>query len=124
MDDTGCVRYNHKAFWSKLTTAISCRFAPMNTDCNRQKERLGYSYMHMKHRKVSPFIYSLATLIIMLALVLVGRSFAPDRVQITILGTTDLHGNINPLDYYTNKSDNRGIAKVAMLIKRIRKEHP
>src|SRR5215510_14305501 len=78
----------------------------------------------MTQRKVSPFYYSFATLIIMLALVLVGRSFAPDRVQITILGTTDLHGNINPIDYYTNKPDNRGFAKVATLIKRIRKEQP
>jgi 2',3'-cyclic-nucleotide 2'-phosphodiesterase/3'-nucleotidase len=76
----------------------------------------------MKNRKLSPFIYSLSTLVIMLALVLVGRSFGPDRVQITILGTTDLHGNIGPIDYYTNKSDNRGIAKIATLIKRIRKE--
>ena len=76
----------------------------------------------MKTRKLSPFVYSLSTLIIMLALVLVGRSFAPDRIQITILGTTDLHGNINPIDYYTDKPDNRGIAKVATLIKRIRKE--
>jgi 2',3'-cyclic-nucleotide 2'-phosphodiesterase/3'-nucleotidase len=75
-------------------------------------------------RKVSPFIYSLATLVILLALVLVGRSFAPDRVQITILGTTDLHGNILAVDYYTNKPDNRGIAKIATLIKRIRKEQP
>jgi 2',3'-cyclic-nucleotide 2'-phosphodiesterase (5'-nucleotidase family) len=75
----------------------------------------------MKTHK-SPFIYSLSVLIILLVLVLVGRSFAPDRVQITILGTTDLHGNINPIDYYTNKPDNRGIAKVATLIKRIRKE--
>jgi len=77
----------------------------------------------MKTHK-SPFIYSLSVLIIMLALVLVGRSFAPDRVQITILGTTDLHGNINPIDYYTNKPDNRGVAKVATLIKRVRKEQP
>lgn len=77
----------------------------------------------MKTHK-SPFIYSLSILIILLALVLVGRSFAPDRVQITILGTTDLHGNINPIDYYTNKPDNRGVAKVATLIKRIRKEQP
>lgn len=75
----------------------------------------------MKTHK-SPFIYSLSTLIIMLALVFVGRSFVPDRVQITILGTTDLHGNIDPVDYYTNKPDNRGIAKIATLIKRIRKE--
>src|SRR6202008_2728921 len=78
----------------------------------------------MKNRKFSPFIYSLSTLVIMLALVLVGRSFAPDRVQITILGTTDLHGNILPIDYYTNKPDNRGIAKIATLIKRVRREHP
>lgn len=77
----------------------------------------------MKTHK-SPFLYSLATLIIMLALVLVGRSFAPERVQITILGTTDLHGHINPIDYYTNKPDNTGLAKVATMIKRIRKEQP
>ena len=76
----------------------------------------------MKAHRVSPFIYSLSTLLILLALVFVGRSFAPERVQITILGTTDLHGNINPIDYYTNKPDNRGFAKVATLIKRIRKE--
>jgi 2',3'-cyclic-nucleotide 2'-phosphodiesterase/3'-nucleotidase len=49
---------------------------------------------------------------------------APERVQITILGTTDLHGNINPIDYYTNKPDNRGLAKVATLIRRVRKEQP
>jgi 2',3'-cyclic-nucleotide 2'-phosphodiesterase / 3'-nucleotidase len=75
-------------------------------------------------KSAAPFIYSLATLVIMLALVLVARSFAPERVQITILGTTDLHGNIDPIDYYTNKPDNRGLAKIATLIKRIRKEQP
>src|ERR687894_1794172 len=79
--------------------------------------------MLMKNRR-SPFIYSLTTLLFILALVLVARSFVPDRVHITILGTTDLHGNINPIDYYTNKPDNRGLAKVATLIRRIRKEHP
>ena len=47
-----------------------------------------------------------------------------ERVQITILGTTDLHGNLNPIDYYTNKPDNRGLAKIATLIKAIRKEQP
>ena len=46
------------------------------------------------------------------------------RVQIVVLGTTDLHGNIYPVDYYTNKPDNRGLAKVATLIKRVRKETP
>src|ERR1043166_1489955 len=72
----------------------------------------------------SPFFYSFMTLVVMLALVLVARSFVPDRVQITILSTTDLHGNIDPIDYYTNKPDNRGLAKVATLIKRLRKENP
>lgn len=76
----------------------------------------------MTNRK--PFFQSGLTLVILLSLVFVGRSFAPDRVQITILGTTDLHGNINPIDYYTNKPDNRGLAKVATLIKRVRREHP
>src|SRR5689334_23601315 len=78
----------------------------------------------MKNRKISPFIHSLIILVLLLGVVLVARSFAPERVQITILGTTDLHGNINPIDYYTNKPDNRGIAKVATMIKRIRKEQP
>ena len=75
-------------------------------------------------KKRSPFFYSLMTLVLLLTLVFVARSFVPDRVQITILGTTDLHGNINPIDYYTNKPDNRGLAKVATLIKRVRREHP
>ena len=48
----------------------------------------------------------------------------PQRVHITILGTTDLHGNIYPIDYYTDKADNRGLAKIATLIKRVRKESP
>src|SRR4029078_5569474 len=78
----------------------------------------------MKNRKFSPFIYSLSTLVILLALVLVGRSFAPGRVQMQILGNTDLHGNINPIDYYTDKPDNRGLAKIATLVKRVRKEQP
>jgi 2',3'-cyclic-nucleotide 2'-phosphodiesterase/3'-nucleotidase len=49
---------------------------------------------------------------------------ATKRVQIVILGTTDLHGNIFPIDYYTDKPDNRGLAKVGTIIKRTRKENP
>src|SRR5690349_8844866 len=75
-------------------------------------------------KKRSPCLHSFMTLVVLLALVLVARSFVPDRVQITILGTTDLHGNIDPIDYYTNKPDNRGLAKIATLIKRARKENP
>ena len=75
-------------------------------------------------KKRSPFFHSFLTLVMLLALVLVARSFVPDRVQITILSTTDLHGNIDPIDYYTNKPDNRGLAKIATLINRARKENP
>src|SRR4030095_16815031 len=65
--------------------------------------------------------FLIASLLLFLSLT---SSSASNRVQITILGTTDLHGNIFPLDYYTNKPDNRGLAKMATLIKRVRKENP
>jgi 2',3'-cyclic-nucleotide 2'-phosphodiesterase (5'-nucleotidase family) len=69
-----------------------------------------------------PLLLSLALTILVIA---PSRSYvAPERVQITVLGTTDLHGNINPIDYYTNKADNRGLAKVATLIKRTRRDQP
>jgi 2',3'-cyclic-nucleotide 2'-phosphodiesterase (5'-nucleotidase family) len=62
------------------------------------------------------------------ALVLLSLPFASSsaarRVHIIVLGTTDLHGNLYPLDYYTNKPDNRGLAKIGTLIKQARKETP
>jgi 2',3'-cyclic-nucleotide 2'-phosphodiesterase/3'-nucleotidase len=55
-----------------------------------------------------------------------GRYFAaaqdPDAVHITLLGTTDLHGHIEPLDYYTNQPAQLGLAKIATLIKGVRAE--
>jgi len=67
-------------------------------------------------------------LLIVLALILATFPFAGQgsarRVQIVVLGTTDQHGNISPIDYYTDKRDNRGLAKLATLIKRVRKESP
>jgi 2',3'-cyclic-nucleotide 2'-phosphodiesterase/3'-nucleotidase len=78
----------------------------------------------MNKRKFSPLAQSLTIVLFLLVIVLVAQSFVPERVQITILGTTDLHGNILPIDYYTDKPDNRGLAKVATLIKRLRQEQP
>jgi 2',3'-cyclic-nucleotide 2'-phosphodiesterase (5'-nucleotidase family) len=57
------------------------------------------------------------------ALLAPGSQTASKRVQITVLGTTDLHGNLFPIDYYTDKPDNRGLAKIAALIRRVRKEN-
>src|SRR4029453_7356868 len=68
-------------------------------------------------------VLTISILFVLFALAASG-SVAPERVQITILGTTDLHGNINPIDYYTNKADNRGLAKIATLIKGSGKEQP
>ncbi len=67
---------------------------------------------------------TLALSLTFLVLTVFGQSAGPGRVHITVLGTTDLHGNIYPIDYYSNKPDNRGLAKVATLIKRARKENP
>jgi 2',3'-cyclic-nucleotide 2'-phosphodiesterase/3'-nucleotidase len=47
---------------------------------------------------------------------------APLRSHITILSTTDLHGNIYPIDYNTNQPDARGLARVATIVKQVRKE--
>src|ERR1700676_2213149 len=45
-------------------------------------------------------------------------------VHITLLGTTDLHGHLDPIDYYTNKPAQLGLAKIATLIRRVRAEQP
>jgi 2',3'-cyclic-nucleotide 2'-phosphodiesterase/3'-nucleotidase len=63
----------------------------------------------------------------MLALVVyavASQSAGSTRVHITVIATTDLHGNILPIDYYTNKPDARGLAKAATIIKRVRQENP
>ena len=81
--------------------------------------------LQRKSRQLSLAFPILTALILALALFVsaVGQE-TPKRVHITILGTTDLHGNIYPIDYYTDKADNRGLAKIATLIKRVRKENP
>ncbi|MFN2514742.1 MAG: bifunctional UDP-sugar hydrolase/5'-nucleotidase [Pyrinomonadaceae bacterium] len=79
----------------------------------------------MKSKKQAIFPLS----VIGLALILTpfssnGQRSSPKRLQIVILGTTDLHGNLFPVDYYTNKRDNRGLAKIGTLVKQVRKETP
>ncbi len=46
------------------------------------------------------------------------------RAHVVILSTTDMHGRVFPIDYYTNKYDNVGITKVATLVKEARKNDP
>ncbi|HET6638022.1 MAG TPA: 5'-nucleotidase C-terminal domain-containing protein [Gemmatimonadota bacterium] len=47
-----------------------------------------------------------------------------DRAEITILGTTDVHGRIVPWDYYTATEEDLGLARVATLVDSIRAANP
>jgi 2',3'-cyclic-nucleotide 2'-phosphodiesterase/3'-nucleotidase len=46
------------------------------------------------------------------------------ELKITLLATTDLHGNLFPYDYYTAQPAARGLAKIATLIQTARAENP
>src|ERR1039458_9190541 len=48
---------------------------------------------------------------------------APQPVTVTILATTDLHGNLVPVDYVTGQPTARGLAKIATLIRQVRAEN-
>ena len=65
----------------------------------------------------------LIAVLLLLAVFPLGAGSAAKRLHVVILGTTDLHGNIFPIDYYTDKPDNRGLAKIATIIKRTRQEN-
>jgi 2',3'-cyclic-nucleotide 2'-phosphodiesterase/3'-nucleotidase len=71
-------------------------------------------------------VLSISVTIVLLAgaIVTPGQRVAPLRAHVVILSTTDMHGRIFPIDYYTNKYDNVGIAKVATLVKEARKNDP
>ncbi len=46
------------------------------------------------------------------------------QASVTLLTTTDLHGNIYPFDYFTGQPAERGLAKIATIIQSIRRETP
>ena len=74
-------------------------------------------------RTTAPALLLLVVALVVASFPLSGYGVSGKRIQIVILGTTDLHGNLYPTDYYTNKADNRGLAKIASLIRQIRKEN-
>jgi len=74
-------------------------------------------------RTTPPALLLLVVALIVASFPLPGRAVSDKRIQIVILGTTDLHGNLYPTDYYTNKPDNRGLAKIATMIRQIRKDN-
>src|SRR5690242_18054516 len=46
------------------------------------------------------------------------------QVAVTVLATTDLHGNLYPVDYVTDRPAARGLAKIATLVRAAEAENP
>ena len=46
------------------------------------------------------------------------------EIKVTLLATTDLHGNLLPYDYYTAQPAERGLAKIATLVRAARAGNP
>ena len=55
---------------------------------------------------------------------LAAEPLAPNRVTITVLATTDVHGNILPHDDFSRKPAARGLAAISTLVTRVRQETP
>ncbi len=49
---------------------------------------------------------------------------APDKVTLTLLSTTDIHGHVEPVDDYSQQPANWGLAKIATLVRRVRAKQP
>ncbi|MBM3760238.1 MAG: hypothetical protein FJW36_08325 [Acidobacteria bacterium] len=65
------------------------------------------------------YIDRAASLLILLAL-----SLHAQTAKVSILATTDLHGNIYPYDYFSQQPANLGLAKISTLVGEIRKQSP
>jgi 2',3'-cyclic-nucleotide 2'-phosphodiesterase / 3'-nucleotidase len=73
----------------------------------------------MRHSRI--LLFALAALVTALAL---SAAAPAERVTLTLLGTTDLHGNLFPIDYFRNQPAERGLAKISTLVRGIRAEQP
>ncbi len=71
---------------------------------------------------------SLALLVVFTLLLSILSFITPSAFaqtnKITIMATSDEHGNIYPIDYYTLKPADRGLAKIYTLVKQVRSENP
>lgn len=63
-------------------------------------------------------------LVVLAGLLGLGAVRSVERVDVNIIATSDLHGYLLPFDYYANRPANRGLAKDATIIKRLRKIDP
>lgn len=58
------------------------------------------------------------------ALLLLALLARAETLTLTVLATTDLHGNLYPIDYVTDQPAPRGLAKLATLIRAAESENP
>lgn len=82
----------------------------------------------MRHYS-SRYSYRLARRVALCVAVVLSATFTLDaqpspRAWITVLSTTDLHGNVLPVDYFADRPDARGLAKIASLVRQARAENP
>lgn len=61
---------------------------------------------------------------VLLAVAVSSLALAADTVNLSVLATTDMHGTIYPVDYFTGKAVPRGLAKAATLIREVRRATP
>jgi 2',3'-cyclic-nucleotide 2'-phosphodiesterase/3'-nucleotidase len=75
-------------------------------------------------KRITVVILNVSLALIGIASSGMAQRTTPSRAHVVILSTTDMHGRVFPIDYYTNKYDNVGITKVATLVKEARKNDP
>lgn len=81
----------------------------------------------MVNREFRKLISVVALVAVLMTTVLVAGgvpAFAADSVKLTVLQTSDLHGAIYPLDYYTGAASSVGLGAVATVVKQVRAENP
>ena len=61
---------------------------------------------------------------LLLAASLQAAAGSAERVTVTVLATTDTHGNLLPYDYFTRQPSPRGLAGIATLVEGVRRETP
>jgi len=55
---------------------------------------------------------------------LLAWGLGAETARVTVLATTDLHGYLYPYDYFTSRPAERGLAKIATLVRAVRAEDP
>jgi 2',3'-cyclic-nucleotide 2'-phosphodiesterase/3'-nucleotidase len=74
--------------------------------------------------KPASFLRITQLAIVFFASAIAPLSAATERTKITVLSTTDIHGHIYPIDYFTQKPSDDGLARIATLIHHERKLAP